>query len=192
MRKNFFLLTLLLLQQVEFFAQDKKAVYGYIEPSAGNFIGLEIGGNYLVNNEYSFSIFTLFKIAEPKDKPSNYDDFDNLPFTALTSLISGGLSMGKIYYLDRNRKIRFNLQLGLAIDFINKPVDWERTSETENGYHYNYKIKNKKAIGIHLSPSFELPFSDIFGFRITPKIHYNTVNRFYIGVGAGIMFGYLK
>ena len=174
------------------------ALYSTGELNLGNYYGMDLNLNYVLNEKYSFKLGYTGNLRKPKTLPEDFS-------TGVTGILVWGLnhpmdnfenygaSVGRIYKLNESGTIRVNLSLGVGYSVITEPENWEKINNNFVHLQRNYSYDNveHKAVSLIFNPKIEFPITRLFGFTISPIIQINK-ERTYFGVGIGTMIGLLK
>ena len=177
---------------------EKNAIYLTGGLNGGNFWGMNLNLNYILNNNYSFQAGISGLFREPKSKP---DDFTS----GLTGLFTLGLSnwlyydemdnyqilVGKIYKSNNSGTTRFNIAGGIGYTNLTEATNWKRVTDYTIGENYTYDIVKHGTISLIINPKVEFPFTRYFGIILSPMLQINK-DRTYIGLGIGAMLGLLR
>ena len=177
---------------------EKNAIYLTGGLNGGNFWGMNLNLNYILNNNYSFQAGISGLFREPKSKP---DDFTS----GLTGLFTLGLSnwlyydemdnyqilVGKIYKSNNSGTTRFNIAGGIGYTYLTEATNWKRVTDYTIGENYTYDIVKHGTISLIINPKVEFPFTRYFGIILSPMLQINK-DRTYIGLGIGAMLGLLR
>ncbi len=178
---------------------ENNAIYSTGELNLGNYIGVDIGLNYVYKEKYSFKVGYTGNIRKPKSQPEDYTD-------GLFRLFSFGLAdpndqfknyqigLGKIYKLNKRGTIRVNLTLGLGYTTIREPENWQMINNVfivfiDENYTWDYKEYN--TVSLIINPKIEFPVTRFYGLTISPMLQINK-DRTYFGIGIGQMIGLLR
>lgn len=196
-----FLLLFLILASSLAKAQDKTEDTYYVtsELNLGNYIGVDLNYNYIIQNKYALKVGVSANIRDPKSQPDNYSSgltglfniFGNRPYDHFTNY---KIEVGRLYNLNKKGTIRANLAVGLGYAVIKEPENWqyiESTSWINLSENYSYSYRKKNTISFIISPKIEFPISKYFGFTVSPQLQINK-ERTYVGVGIGTMIGKLR
>lgn len=123
------LLSFLLIAQVELHAQfwENNALYASGNLDFGNYIGVNLGINYIYKEKYSFQLGASSHVRKPKSQPEDfsgglaslflagpYDTFDNYR-----------CSIGGIIPLNKKETMRLNMLVGAGYAIISEPINWD-------------------------------------------------------------------
>ena len=177
---------------------ENNAVYATGELNLGNYFGVDLNLNYVLNEKYSFKLGYTGNLRKPKTLPEDFT-------TGVTGILVWGLnhpmdqfenfgaSIGRIYKLNQSGNIRVNFSMGVGYTILTEAENWEKindnlVSPTKN-YSYNYV--EHKAVSLIVNPKIEFPMTRFFGFTVSPLLQINK-GRTYYGIGFGSMIGLLK
>lgn len=168
------------------------------ELNLGNYVGLDFGLNYVLNETYAFKLGFTGNIREPVSEPEDY-------LSGLVSVLSFGTTnpydhflttradFGRMINLNQKKTIRLNLAVGLGYTIIKEPINWQlRVFEGISfDSNYTFDYNSYGTLSLIINPKIEFPISHIFGFSISPMLQINK-DRTYIGIGIGSIVGKLK
>ena len=175
---------------------ENNALYLSTETNFGNYFGLDLQLNYLLDYNWSFNLGFTGGLRTPTSLPQDYDSglFGALflglaePHDELVSLRLGG---GKIYKLNKSGSIRANLTAGVGYTMINEPDNWQRSGSDFFDENYTYDRRKFNTVSLILNPKFEFPLISIYGLTVSPFAHLNK-HRSSFGIGFGQMIGVLR
>jgi len=190
------ILLLLILSQVQAQFFEKYALYGSGELNVGNYMGVDLNLNLVHNENYSFKIGYTGNIREPRTQPEDYTPGLGALFTfglssPFDSFESHQLTTGKIFRLNQSGTARMNFAVGVGLTTIREPENWESVDFFFFGENYTWNYDTQRTISFIINPKFEFPFTDFFGFTVSPMIQINET-RTYLGIGIGGMLGSLR
>jgi len=162
-------------------------IYGTIDVNLGNYLGIEANINYINKEKYSFKIGYSGYIRATKYAPSDYKG--GFYFRAHDRLGNYHLLVGRIYNLDKRKKIRTNIALGLGYLIVREPINWELKGDRKQYYTYDYGRVN--TMSIILNPKIEFLFTNSYGLYISPTLMISK-DKTYIGLGVGQLFRIIK
>lgn len=177
---------------------QNNAFYATGELNLGNYYGMDLTLNYVLNEKYSFKLGYTGNLRKPKTLPEDFS-------TGVTGILIWGLnhpmdkfenygaSVGRIYKLNENGTIRVNLSLGVGYSVITEPENWEKINNNLVHLQKNYSYDNVEhyTVSLIVNPKIEFPITRFFGFTISPMLQINK-ERTYFGIGIGSMIGLLK
>lgn len=176
---------------------ENNAIYYSDDLNFGNYFGVDLNMNYVYKEKYSFKIGYIYDIRKPKSRPDDYS-------SGLAKALLFGtenphdlmenyqVALGKIYKLNENGTIRFNLSLGLGYTIIKEPENWQKIENASFiGENYTWNYKKQNTISLIINPKIEFPFTTVYGVTISPIVQINK-DRTYFGIGVGQMIGILK
>lgn len=182
-------------------AQDNTEEYYYLtsELNLGNYYGVDLNLNYIIQNKYALKVGVSANIRDPKSQPDNYSSglsgiiniFGNRPYDHFTNY---KIEVGRLYSLNKKGTIRANLALGLGYTILKEPENWqyiESNSWINFAENYSYSYRKHSTISLVITPKIEFPISKYFGFTLSPQLQINK-DRTYVGIGIGTMLGKLK
>lgn len=169
------------------------------ELNLGNYYGVDLNLNYIIQNKYALKVGVSANIRDPKSQPDNYSSglsgiiniFGNRPYDHFTNY---KIEVGRLYSLNKKGTIRANLALGLGYTILKEPDNWqyiESSSWINFAENYSYSYRKHSTISLVISPKIEFPISKYFGFTLSPQLQINK-DRTYVGIGIGTMLGKLK
>lgn len=199
---KFKFILILVLFSVSFVkAQDNTEEYYYLtsELNLGNYYGVDLNLNYIIQNKYALKVGVSANIRDPKSQPDNYSSglsgiiniFGNRPYDHFTNY---KIEVGRLYSLNKKGTIRANLALGLGYTILKEPENWqyiESNSWINFAENYSYSYRKHSTISLVITPKIEFPISKYFGFTLSPQLQINK-DRTYVGIGIGTMLGKLK
>lgn len=174
---------------------ENNAIYATGELSWGNYVGLDVNLNYVLNEKYSFKLGYSGNLRKPKSQPEDFttgvvgilvfgmnsptDSFENF-----------GATVGRIYKLNQSGTIRANLSLGVGYTLYKEPENWTRIVDNtvSLGENYSYDKVKRNAVSLIVNPKIEFPITRYFGFTVSPLMQVNK-DRTCFGIGIGTMFG---
>ena len=175
---------------------ENNAIYHTSEITIGNYFGVDIHANYVLNEKYSFKIGYSGLIRQPKSAPENYS-------SGIIGIISFGTAnpydqmenfqilAGRIYRLNEKGTIRANISVGLGFTVIREPTNWQTIDGSFLTPNYSYDYHKYNTFSLIINPKIEFPFTRFYGLSISPMIQVNK-DRTYIGIGIGQMIGLLR
>lgn len=197
MNKYFFLLlSLFALIQLHAQTPERNQTYFTAAITAGNYYGIDIHANYLLNGKYAFKAGYSGHLRAPEAAPYDYS-------TGLIGAMSFGFNIpydklgnyhvmaGRIFNFNKKGSIRVNLSFGVGLVSIKEPTNWERAERGLIFKNYTYDYNKYHTIGFIVNPKIEFPFTRYYGLTISPMIQVNKDRR-YIGIGIGQMLGALR
>lgn len=176
---------------------EKNALYSTGEIAFGNYLGMNLNLNYIINEKYSFQIGYSGNIREAKSQPPDFNSglvgiftlgFAQFHFDHMDNY---QILVGKIYHLDERGHIRFNLAGGMGYTVITEPTNWEPVAGFTLGNNYTYDTDRHSTVSLIINPKIEFPFTRIVGLTISPMLQINK-DRTFIGIGFGTMIGLLR
>ena len=173
------------------------AIYLSNELNVGNYLGTDMGINYVYKEKYSFKFSYTGSIRKSYKIPDDYFSglvrlsllFFNGPYDEINTY---KIEAGKIYKFNKKGTIRLNLALGIGYSTIREPENWKKVNPSglvDENYTYEYQSFNN--ISFTLSPKIEFPVSRIYGFTVSPMLQVSG-KRTYYGFGFGSMLGLLR
>ncbi len=176
---------------------ENNAIYYSDGLNFGNYFGVDLNLNYVYKEKYSFKIGYIYDMRKPKSRPDDYS-------SGLAKALLFGtenphdlmetyqFALGKIYNLNENGTIRFNLSLGLGYTIIKEPENWQKIENASLiGENYTWDYKRQNTISLIINPKIEFPFTTVYGVTISPMVQINK-DRTYFGIGVGQMIGILR
>lgn len=175
---------------------EKNAIYHTSEITIGNYFGIDIHANYVLNEKYSFKIGYSGLLRHPRSAPENYSSgFIGAILFGLANpydqLESFQIATGKIYTLNKKGTIRANLSIGLGVTIIKEPTNWQALDGNFITENYSYDYHKYNTLSLIINPKIEFPFTRFYGLTISPMIQLNK-DRTYFGIGIGQMVGLLR
>ncbi|WP_245583439.1 hypothetical protein [Salinimicrobium terrae] len=192
----FFFLLFFTINNIKAQFSINNPIYFTSELTAGNYLGVDIHFNYLLNEEYSFKMGYSGHLREPKSAPYNYSPgfFGILSFglkNPFDKLGNYHVMAGRIYNLNKKGTIRANISLGLGLAVIKEPTNWQILERGLLYQNYTFDYNKYYTLGLILNPKIEFPFTKYFGLTLSPMLQINK-DRTYIGIGIGHMIGPLR
>lgn len=189
-----FLLTICFNQVNAQFA-DRNAIYTTAEVNFGNYLGVDINLNYVLDESYSVKIGYSGHIRKPKTQPENYTPgligvflFDLAPHDQMENY---QILVGKIYAINNKSTIRANVSFGLGYTTIREPGNWQFVNGGFLTANYTYEYSRYNTVSFIINPKIEFPILRFYGFTFSPMLQINK-ERTYYGVGFGQMIGLLR
>lgn len=178
------------------FVEDN-AIYVTSELNVGNYIGIDINGNYVYKEKYSLKVGYSGSIRKPKSQPEDFTSgisglFLIGLFNPYDQFVNYQISIGRIYTLDRRGTVRANISIGVGYTTITEPENWGQMLEggfLSDNYTWNYASRN--TISLLINPKLELPFFWLYGLTVSPILQINK-HRTFVGIGFGQMLGLLR
>ncbi len=177
---------------------EKNSLYTSGEIEIGNYLGMNLNMNLVIDGKYSVQIGGSFHMREAKSKPADYSPglvgIFFLPVLALTlndQMDNYQIMFGRIVNANESGKIRMNLAGGIGYTIIKEPTNWKPVSGFTLFENYTYDIEKYNTISLIFNPKVEFPLSRIIGLTISPMLQIN-MQRVFIGIGVGTMIGLLK
>jgi len=165
------------------------------EVNLGNYVGINVNANYVIEEKYSFQGGFSVHLRNSKSRPINYSTGlislyspDMLSFDYLRSV---HFLIGKIYNLNELGSARVNLAGGIGYTRTSRPENWRPIgifAPFPIGSNYAYDVRQLSSIGIIFNPKFEFPFSKFLGFTISPMFVFSR-DAVFVGLGFGGMIG---
>lgn len=192
------LIFLLSLNVVNAQFAEKNAIYSTVELGLGNYYGMDLNLNYVLDEKYSFKLGYTGNIRKPKTQPKDFT-------TGVTGILVWGLnspvdrfenfgaSIGRIYKINKSGTFRANISLGVGYTHITEPENWEKINNNPVSITKNYSYDNVKhgTVSLIVNPKIEFPITRYFGFTVSPMLQINR-DRIYYGIGIGSMIGLLR
>jgi hypothetical protein len=192
------LILLLLVLKVNAQFSEKNAIYLTGGLNLGNFLGMNLNLNYILNNNYSFQAGISGLLREPKSKPEDFT-------SGLTGLFTLGLSnllyyeemdnyqilVGKIFKSNKASTTRFNIAGGIGYTYLTEAINWKPVTNYTIGENYTYDIIKHSTASFIIKPQVEFPFTRYFGITLSPMLQINKY-RTYVGIEIGAMLGLLR
>ena len=177
---------------------ERNAIYATAEANAGNYFGVDLNVNYVLDQKYSFRMGYTLNARKPKSQP---EDFTSgltgiLVFgmdSPLDKLENFGVSVGRIYNLNKSGSIRINFSVGVGYTLYTEPENWDKIDDSPLSVskNYSYDYATHKTASLLINPKIEFPFTPVYGLTLSPMLQINR-DRTYIGIGIGSMIGWLK
>ena len=178
---------------------EKNAIYLTGGLDVGNFLGMNLNLNYVLNNNFSFQAGISGLFREPKSKPDDFTSglvglftagFSNLLY--LDEMENYQILVGKILKSNKSSTTRFNIAGGIGYTYLTEAINWKPvTHDIVLGENYTYDIVKHGSISLIINPKVEFPFTRYFGITLSPMLQVNK-DRTYIGIGIGAMLGLLR
>ncbi|MGB7785385.1 MAG: hypothetical protein WBL27_04720, partial [Salinimicrobium sp.] len=171
-------------------------IYTTAEINFGNYIGIDIDLNYLLEEKYTFKIGYTGNVRPAVSRPDDYTagmkgilfyGFGN-PYDQLHNFHIGA---GKILKINKRGTIRANLIVGLGFMTIREPVNWEKNDNTFLSESYRWDYKKYNTLSLVFNPKIEFPFTRFYGLTLSPLLQISK-DRTFVGVGIGQMLGRLR
>lgn len=192
----FILLLFVLKVNAQF--SEKNAIYLTGGLNLGNFLGMNLNLNYILNNNYSFQAGISGLFREPKSIPEDFNQ-------GIVGLFTLGLSnflyydemdnyqilVGKIFKLNKSNTTRFNIAGGIGYSHLTEAINWKPVTNFTIGENYTYDIVKHGAVSFIIKPQVEFPFTRYFGISLSPLLQINK-DRTYIGIEIDAMLGLLR
>lgn len=153
--------------------------------NASSYIGFSRSLNFHINNKYALRATGTLYFRDAVNLPNDFNT-DAFFRINLESILSVGVSAGRVFLFNSEGKSRFTLWLGLAYTNYETLTDFRKIDEV-----YDYDLQNNREIGVVFRPTFEFPLLHYFGVSIYPLIRIQKQNT-YFGLGAGYMIGKLR
>jgi len=175
---------------------ENHAIYGHSEFTLGNYIGGDLGLNYIYKERYSFKFGYSGNVRSSQLKPEDYD-------AGQRGLLSFGIigpkdymenyqfCFGKIVKFQENGKTRLNLALGIGLTTIKEPGNFEFIENAGRSENYNWNYNRYNTVSLIINPKIEFPFARYYGFSISPMLQINKDNVLFV-VGFGQIIGLLR
>jgi hypothetical protein len=177
---------------------ENNAIYLAGGINVGNFWGMNLNLNYILNNNYSFQAGISGLFREPKSKPEDFTSGLTVAFTlGLSSYLyydemdTYQILFGKIFKINKIRTIRFNIAGGIGYTFLTEAINWKPATGFPLTDNYTYDIVKHGTISFIINPQVEFPFTRFAGVTLSPMLQINKY-RTYIGIGVGAMLGLLR
>jgi hypothetical protein len=175
---------------------ENNALYLSSELNFGNYMGFDIGLNYVYKDKYSFKFGYSGNIQEPESQPDDYT-------SGLVGIFTYGLAnpydqlenyhitFGLVYNLNKKKTIRANIAIGLGYTIIREPENWQKIEDSFLTENYTWDYHKYNTVSLIINPKIEFPFTRIYGLTFSPMLQINK-DRTYFGIGIGQMIGILK
>ena len=174
------LIFLLSLNVVNAQFAEKNAIYSTVELGLGNYYGMDLNLNYVLDEKYSFKLGYTGNIRKPKTQPKDFT-------TGVTGILVWGLnspvdrfenfgaSIGRIYKINKSGTFRANISLGVGYTHITEPENWEKINNNPVSITKNYSYDNVKhgTVSLIVNPKIEFPITRYFGFTVSPMLQIN-------------------
>jgi hypothetical protein len=198
----FFLILQVILINVYAQFSEKNALYVSGEFARGSYAGINLGINYVYNQNYSLRVGRTRLVREAHSKPADF-------FPGAISVFSLGLGrhsfdrldtyhilVGKIVKLHKSGLIRLNMAGGIGYTKITEPTNWKPAIELPFllyilGANYTFDVHESSTASFIVHPTIEFPLTRYIGLTLNPMWHINS-DRPFKGVGVGIMTGLLR
>jgi len=179
-------------------AQSVRENLFYVTPelNLGNYIGIGVDLNYLIKEEYSVKAGYTINRRKPVTQPKDFTHGDIPSLSLLSSndprqyFDNFQVEFGKIYYLDKKRRIRTNFAVGIGYTRMSEPINWLRNGNLVTS-SFSWDVKKTNGFSIILNPKIEFPLSRYYGFTFSLMLIANK-EMAYFGIGVGQMIGKLK
>lgn len=185
--------------------QTRHAVYGSGQLATGNYYGLDLSANYVLDEQHVFQFtFGLYQ-RRAHSIPIDYNGagfsiipkwWPEGPFDLMRNM---QLTYGRMYLLEESGKLRAILSGGLALTRLTEPGNWRDYDGPSGGFggqflpqpnwDYDYLLNNR--ISLVFNPRIEFAFARFYGFTLSPLIVINR-ERTLINVGVGHVIGLVR
>lgn len=171
-------------------------IYTTGELTLGNYIGLDLNLNYIIDDSYSLKLGYTVTIRTPKSQPDNYSSgvtgvfalgFDN-PYDQIENYQMG---IGKIYNLNPSGTIRANVSVGLGYTIVTTPQNWQENNDRFFTENYTWHYNKQNTVSLVINPKIEFPLTSFYGLTLSPLVILNKHSS-YFGIGIGQMIGLLR
>lgn len=170
---------------------EKNAIYLSLDVVAGNYSGANLNLNYIYHEKISFQAGWSGYSRKAKS-PSGYSPGVFGTFAAPRDEMLGyQLLIGRVFVLNRYGTSRLNLSGGIGITTVNEPTNWGPRASWGLFPNYNNNNEDKSAFSLIINPKFEFPFSQFFGFALSPMLQFNQ-HGVIVGIGFGMGTGLLR
>ena len=189
---------LLIGTAIKSFAQEaaKPLYYFSSEINLGNYIGVTMDLNYILDEKYTFKLGVLGNIRRPVNQPADYT-------SGLIGILSFGLAqpvetmgsinaaVGKIYNLNAAKSLRLNTAVGIGYTQMKTIENWQKDSDATLVKNYTYDKVTKNVVSVIINPKLKIPLSRVVGFSVSQMAIINAKSSYY-GIGIGYVIGRLK
>ena len=177
---------------------EKNAIYLTGGLNVGNFWGMNLNLNYILDNNYSFQAGISGLFREPKSKPEDFTSgfiglftFGFSNFLYYDEMDNYQILVGKIFKSNKSSTTRFNIAGGIGYTYLTEAINWKPVIDFTIGDNYTYDIIKHGTISLIINPKVEFSFLRYFGITLSPLLQINK-DRTYIGIGIGTMVGLLR
>jgi hypothetical protein len=175
---------------------SKHACYFNSELHAGNFLGFDLGLNYVFQQSYAIRAGYTQTYQRASTLPKDYTPGVlgvlllgvASPFQ---SAVHYQLAVGKLLPLNQSGTVRFNLMAGVGYTDAKEPAGWQPIGANFWEPNYSWEYRSFRAYTILVNPKLELPLLRYFGITLSPLLMLNRYNT-YFGLGVGQTVGMLR
>ncbi|MBA4302616.1 MAG: hypothetical protein C0424_00155 [Sphingobacteriaceae bacterium] len=185
--------------------QTRHAVYGSGQLATGNYYGLDLSANYVLDERHVFQLTLGFYQRRAHSIPVNYErsGFSVMPkwwregpFDLMRNM---QLTYGRMFVLEESGKLRAILSGGLALTRLTEPGNWRDYDGPSGGFggqflpqpNWDYDYLSNNRISLVFNPRIEFAFVRFYGFTLSPLIVVNS-ERTLINVGVGHVIGLVR
>ena len=189
-----FLTLLLILFSINSHSQlfETNFLYANAGISAGNYIGLNGGLNYIMNEKFSLQLNYAFRTIESEELPGDYiGEGISGSSTLKDDYHSISILGGYVVKLNSSGTIRLNLQGGVGYLRAKNAVNFRPSSPGIFGSNYTYDEESNNSVEVVINPKVEFPFTRFYGLSISPIISINNRKTFF-GVSLDNIAGILR
>ena len=178
---------------------EKNAIYLTGGINGGNFWGMNLNLNYILNYNWSFQAGYSGLFREPKSKPEDFTSGFTGIFTLGLSdfhyydeMVTFQVAAGKVFTSNSSSSVRFIIAGGIGYTYLSEAINWKRVTEYNYiGENYTYDIVKHGTMSFIINPKVEFPFTRFLGTTLSPMLQINK-DRTYIGIGIEAMAGSLR
>ncbi|MGO3182107.1 MAG: hypothetical protein ACTIJ9_04670 [Aequorivita sp.] len=191
----FVLITFLLFGQKSF-AQTPESnfIYGNAGVSAGNYLGIEGGINYIKNEKLYFGINYSIRQNDANNEPDGYSAGFFGPYSVNNHHHSFIASTGYVMPLNPSKTIRLVLKGGAGLRLSRIPTNYQAIysgSTWFSGKYYTYDYHNRYSVEIIINPALEFAFARGYGLSVSPVVSVGS-GRTFFGASINNIFGIVR
>lgn len=185
--------------------QKRHAVYGSGQLATGNYYGLDLSANYVLDERHVFQFTFGLHQRRAQSIPIDYNGagfsimpnwWPEGPFDILRNM---QLTYGRMYVLEESGKLRAILSGGLALTRLTEPGNWRDYEGPSGGFggqfwpqpNWDYDYLSNNRVSVVFNPRMEFAFARFYGFTLSSLLVINT-ERALINVGVGHVIGLVR
>ena len=181
-------------QKVNGQSLENNFLYGSAGISAGNYVALEGGINYIKNEKISYHFIYSYKSIETKNKPNDYSSGFLGTSSVLDQHHSFIPSAGYVMTLNPSKTIRLLLKGGVGLRWSRIASNYEPHYSSSGWFsskYYSHDYENRYTVELTINPALEFALARGYGLSVSPVISIGS-GRTFFGVSFNNLFGKVR
>lgn len=196
MRFLFFVLIISLgfVQKSKAQSLENDFLYGNAGISAGNYLAIEGGINYIIDDKISYHLNYSYKSNDAKNKPEDYSSGFFGSSSVYNQHYSFIASTGYVMTLNSSKTIRLLLKGGAGLRWSRIASNYEpyyTGSTWFSGKYYSYEYENRYTVELTISPALEFALARGYGLSVSPLVSIGS-GRTFFGASLNNLFGKVR